>query len=180
MVTLFVLLLLASIICLVIGLIKPKIFSRIFKKYATRKKLSLIFGGAIVLFFILIGATAPKTNKNQIPPTPTATQPTPTQEATTEPPKAEETETKEIKILQEQKVKAENLTKTAVNLITEDKMSEAIALYNARWNELAKLRVEIIYDKELTDTQKKNIDNALKVEQESITSILSKYEQLYR
>lgn len=59
-------------------------------------------------------------------------------------------------------------------------MSEAIALYNTRWNEFAKLRVEILYDKELTDAQKKNIDNALKVEQESITSILSKYEQLYR
>jgi len=53
-------------------------------------------------------------------------------------------------------------------------MSKAIALYNARWNELAKLRVEIIYDKEFTDAQKKNIDKALEVEQEGITSILSK------
>lgn len=73
MTTLFILLLLTSITCLIIGLIKPKIFSRIFKKYATRKKLSLIFGGAIVLFFILIGATAPKTTTTTPKPSLTAT-----------------------------------------------------------------------------------------------------------
>jgi len=37
-------------------------FSKVFKKNATRGKLSLIFTGAIILFFILVGVTASKTN----------------------------------------------------------------------------------------------------------------------
>jgi len=86
----------------------------------------------------------------------------------------------ELIILKEQKVKAESLTKMAVSLIAADKITEAIDLYNARWQELAKLRVEIIYNNVLTDVEKKNIDGALKTEQESITIILSKYDQLYR
>lgn len=148
-------------------------------KYASWHKFAKI--GVTGLFaLIVLGGTASDSNKKQAvtPPTPTEViqtekKPTPITATTIE-------SQKEIKILQEQKTKAENLTKTAVDLITEDKMSEAIALYNARWNELAKLRVEILYDKDLTDAQKKNIDNALKADQEGVTSVLSKYEQLYR
>jgi len=89
-------------------------------------------------------------------------------------------DTKETKILQEQKAIAENLTKTALDLIANDRVQEAMNLYNDRWGELTKLRGEILYDKELTDAQKKNIDRALKGEQESITNILSKYQQVYQ
>lgn len=99
--------------------------------------------------------------------------------AKTETPKAEETETKEMKILREQKAIGENITKTATNLITENKMSELKTLYKDRWDELAKLRADILYDKDLSDAEKKNIGNALKLDQEGVTSVLSKYEQLY-
>lgn len=149
-----------------------------FKKASWWKKWwFLVF--TVVALLIVMGTIG---SKDQSKPTYTPTPTPPATEVNT--PKPTVTPTldvqKEMKILQEQKAKGENLTKTAVNLITENKMSEAIALYNTRWNELAKLRVEIIYDEELTDAQKKNIDNALKADQEGITSILSKYEQLYR
>lgn len=58
---LFTLLMLASIVCLIIGLASPTTFSKVFKKNATRGKLALIFGGAFILFIILIGVTAPPT-----------------------------------------------------------------------------------------------------------------------
>jgi len=60
---LFTLLMLASIVCLIIGLASPTTFSKVFKKNATRGKLALIFGGAFILFIILIGITAPKTDQ---------------------------------------------------------------------------------------------------------------------
>lgn len=164
---LFLLLFLASFVCLIVGLVKPTAFSRFIKGEITRKKIGLIFGIATFVFFVLFGIT---TNTDKTKQSNTNNQ---TTEKITE-------QKREIKILQEQKAKAENLTKAAVNLITEDKISEAIALYNERWNELAKLRVEILYDKDLSDAQKNNIDKALKSEQESITAILSQYQQLYR
>ncbi len=52
--TFFFLLLILSLIGLIIGLIKP---SRI--KMPSRKRVGMIFGGAAVLFFILIGVAAP-------------------------------------------------------------------------------------------------------------------------
>lgn len=110
----------------------------------------------------------------------TNTPPSVTQNKTVATPITEENNSKEVRILQEQKAKAENTTKTALNLISEDKIEEAMALYNDRWSELTKLRGEILYDKELTDAQKKNIDKALQGEQESITRILSKYQQTYQ
>lgn len=57
MVNVFVLLFLISFIALVIGLIKPSLFSRI--TGGSRKKTGVILGGLTFLFFILIGATAP-------------------------------------------------------------------------------------------------------------------------
>jgi Host cell surface-exposed lipoprotein len=48
------LLLLVSIICLCIGLAKPSLL-----KMKSRKQVSLVFGGCIVLFFILIGVVQP-------------------------------------------------------------------------------------------------------------------------
>lgn len=56
--TLFLIILLLSILGLVLGLINPRIFNKIIKN-ATRKKLSLIFGLAFVISFIGMIVTAP-------------------------------------------------------------------------------------------------------------------------
>jgi outer membrane biosynthesis protein TonB len=55
---LFLILLLVSLVCLVVGLIKPSIFSRLLKGQSSRKKTSLIFSISSVLFFILFGIAA--------------------------------------------------------------------------------------------------------------------------
>ncbi len=60
------LLFLLSPIALIIGLIKPSIFTRIFRRELSRKKLSLLFGGATILFLILFGATTDYTPKEEI------------------------------------------------------------------------------------------------------------------
>lgn len=60
--SLFVFLFLLSIVGLIVGLIKPVLFNKLFKGNANRKNISLAFGIAIVLFFILIGVTSPKSN----------------------------------------------------------------------------------------------------------------------
>lgn len=49
-----ILLFFVSLVCLVLGLIQPKIFSRFYKKGVNRKKTSLIFGSAFVISIILI------------------------------------------------------------------------------------------------------------------------------
>lgn len=61
---LFVILLLVSVVALFVGLVRPEVFKKIIKE-PTRKKIGLYFGGAIILFFILVGATAPKTDTKQ-------------------------------------------------------------------------------------------------------------------
>ena len=53
MATLFVILLLVSIVVLVIGLIKPATIN-----LASRKKVGIIYGSAIVILFFLVGATS--------------------------------------------------------------------------------------------------------------------------
>ena len=63
MTDLFGFLLLVSFICLVLSLIKPSIFNRFLKGNATRKKTGLIFGIAIIIFFLLIGITAEPTER---------------------------------------------------------------------------------------------------------------------
>ncbi|NBC24220.1 MAG: hypothetical protein GVX78_01220 [Bacteroidetes bacterium] len=55
---LFLALLLASIVALIIGLVKPDSFSRVLGSYATRKGTATIFGIAFVVFFILFGVAA--------------------------------------------------------------------------------------------------------------------------
>ena len=58
---LFLALMLVSFICIFVGAIKPALFSRLLKKEITRKNVILIFVGATVVFFVLFGITAPKT-----------------------------------------------------------------------------------------------------------------------
>lgn len=59
--SLFVLLLLLSLSSLILGLIKPKLITKVMKKALSHKKIALIFGGLTLLFFILTGVTAPST-----------------------------------------------------------------------------------------------------------------------
>ncbi|MFH0834072.1 MAG: hypothetical protein V2A63_01635 [Patescibacteria group bacterium] len=46
-----------SLICLAIGLIKPKLFKRFLKERANRKGVAKVFGTSTIVFFFLIGAT---------------------------------------------------------------------------------------------------------------------------
>jgi multisubunit Na+/H+ antiporter MnhC subunit len=57
-----------SFVALVVGIIKPSIFSRIFRKNMTRKKLGLIFGGITIILFILTGVTGGTTPPKETPP----------------------------------------------------------------------------------------------------------------
>ena len=82
-------------------------------------------------------------------------------------------------ILVEQKQKAEETTRGAVELITQNKIQEARNLIDNRWKELAKLRVDILYDDSLAKSEKELLDSVFKEEQESLTRILSVYEELY-
>ncbi len=56
--TLFSMLALLSIVGLIIGLVKPSVLSNIIKKEVTRKQAVLVFSGALILFFILLGITS--------------------------------------------------------------------------------------------------------------------------
>jgi hypothetical protein len=86
---------------------------------------------------------------------------------------------KEYRILKEQRAALENLTRRAVELIKENRMPEVRQLYKSRWNELATLRRDIALDHDLTAAEKQNIDAALRSDQEAITEVLDKYDQLY-
>lgn len=63
---LFIFLLFVSIIGLIIGLIKPKLFLKIFNKNTNRKTVGLVFGSAILICFIIIGITAPKADVKSV------------------------------------------------------------------------------------------------------------------
>lgn len=54
----FIALVLLSFLGLVVGLSKPSLFKQ------TRKRISFIFGGGMVVFFILFGVTAPSDDSN--------------------------------------------------------------------------------------------------------------------
>src|ERR1043166_4563571 len=61
--SLFILLLLLSLGCLIVGLVKPNVFRRIFKREMTRKKTSLIFGISSIVLFVLVGMTSPSVTR---------------------------------------------------------------------------------------------------------------------
>jgi len=62
--TIFLLLFFVSFIALIIGLIKPTVFSRFIKGEITRKKIATIFGIATVASFILFGVTTDSSKNN--------------------------------------------------------------------------------------------------------------------
>jgi len=64
MVGIFVFLFFVASVCLIAGLVRPALFSRIFRNNTSRKKIGIIFGVASVVLFILIGITAPETADN--------------------------------------------------------------------------------------------------------------------
>ncbi|MDD5646981.1 MAG: thermonuclease family protein [Candidatus Bipolaricaulis sp.] len=59
MATLFFILLLVSVASLAVGLVKPSVFLRFYKKELGRKQIALLFGGLVFVSFIGIGITAP-------------------------------------------------------------------------------------------------------------------------
>jgi len=62
---LFLFLFLISLICLIVGLIRPIIFSRFVKRDVSRKNIGLVFGIIAVICFFSIGITAPKIASEQ-------------------------------------------------------------------------------------------------------------------
>ncbi len=54
---LFLILFLTSLVGLIVGLIKPSSLSRFLKEKATRKNSIIIFGSAVLIFFVLFGVT---------------------------------------------------------------------------------------------------------------------------
>lgn len=68
---LFLLLFLVSFISLIVGLIKPTVFSRFIKGELTRKRIAAIFGIATIAFFILFGMTTDSSQNNQVTQQPT-------------------------------------------------------------------------------------------------------------
>jgi len=139
--------------------------------------LAILFGPS--LFFGFVGSISNAINPNQNKAV--REQPATTSNSNSKPETVTVStgEQKEAQILQEQKTKAENLVKTAANLIAENKIAEAMALYNDRWSELTKLRSEVLFDTELTASQRENVGTALKTEQEGIAKVLSVYQKLY-
>lgn len=59
MAVLFFILLLASLVAFVVGLVKPSVFLRFYKKELGRKQVALLFGGLAIASFIGIGISAP-------------------------------------------------------------------------------------------------------------------------
>ena len=69
----FIFLFIVSLICLVIGLIDPHFFNKVFKREVNRKFSSLVFGIAFVAFFIIAMATTPpQSAQTTVPATATA------------------------------------------------------------------------------------------------------------
>lgn len=62
---LFLLLFLTSLICLIIGLVKPMVFSRFINGEITRKKIGLIFGVATIVFFVMFGMITDTSKQTQ-------------------------------------------------------------------------------------------------------------------
>jgi len=69
---LLVMLFLATVIALIVGLIAPVVFSRLFKTWATRKRIAIIFSTTAIVLLFLIGTTAPDERSNQRPATSSA------------------------------------------------------------------------------------------------------------
>lgn len=82
---LFLFLLFLSPVALIFGLIRPSEFSRFLGRFATRKSIALIFGGATIIFFILFGLTL-----NQKNPVEQQVQQTSNQEIPAQPVKSDE------------------------------------------------------------------------------------------
>jgi hypothetical protein len=61
----FTIIFLLSISTIILGLIRPSVFSRLLKSHATRKKIVFIFGSTILVSFIGMGATAPPVEPEQ-------------------------------------------------------------------------------------------------------------------
>lgn len=66
-----------------------------------------------------------------------------------------------------------------MELIKQGRMAQIRALYKKRWDELATVRLDVAQSKELTPYDKERVDRTLKADQEGVTAVLSKHEELY-
>src|SRR2546423_605852 len=81
-------------------------------------------------------------------------------------------------ILAEQKAASDTVTRHAVELLKADQMGAARKLYKDHWNDLATVRTDLLLRSDLSASDKQLVDATLKADQESVTAILSKYEEL--
>src|SRR5260364_24943 len=98
MVAVFALLFFASLILMIIGLVRPKTFSRSGNVPPTRSRIALIFSGLLVLFFVLVGITAPEKEDTSSQEEGTVTEPekeTPLLDKVQKPEKKQESKTNE-------------------------------------------------------------------------------------
>jgi hypothetical protein len=79
---LFLLIFFASIIALVVGLVKPTAFSRFIKGEITRKKIGTIFGIATIASFVLFAVTTDSSKNNEVAQQPVTTNTEVTQKET--------------------------------------------------------------------------------------------------
>lgn len=95
-----------SLICLIVGLIKPSLFSRIFKRTMSRKSVGLIFGISTLTLFVMIGLTAPNLPKDNSAPavSKSASEATPTENVAATSPKVEEQKPEAPQLTDQQKL----------------------------------------------------------------------------
>lgn len=63
---LFLILFLISLVALVVGIIKPTVFSSFTKKEVTRKRVSKVFGSTTIVLFLLFGIAADNSENTEI------------------------------------------------------------------------------------------------------------------
>ena len=130
---LFLLIFFASIIALVVGLVKPTAFSRFIKGEITRKKIGTIFGVATIASFVLFAITTDSSkNNNEVAPQPiventqTVTEnkndtPAPVVEKTKTAPTPAKTETKTTPALTPTPTPISNVTVSQKNAVAKAK-----------------------------------------------------------
>ena len=67
--SLFALIYVTLFICLIVGLIKPDVFGKLFGKYNKRTTIGLVFGMGTLIFILATGATNPNIEITKIEPT---------------------------------------------------------------------------------------------------------------
>lgn len=134
MIILFTLLFLASCFCLLLGLIRPAAVSLFLPGDFNRKKIAIIFGTAIIVFFILSVITASKEKSKTVKTTPPTTQTTSNQDTQSNTPKQlvreiKPSKDKEIPSTNDQGGSADEAYKTGEKYFGTQDYAEALTWY---------------------------------------------------